>query len=42
MKKPHHLNFPKPNSRELLEREEHIDDHYPTIHPGWDGMQCVF
>ena len=31
------LNFPKPNSRELLEREEHVHEHLPPMHPDWDG-----
>ena len=35
---PPHLHFPKSNSRELVEREEHISDHYPPLHPEWDGQ----
>ncbi len=35
--KPSELRFPKPNSRELLEREEHVDDHLPPMHPEWEG-----
>ncbi len=32
------LHFPNPNSRELLEREEHIHEHLPPLNPEWDGM----
>ena len=35
------LVFPKPNSRELLEREEHVDEYLPPMHPDWDGMSAA-
>lgn len=37
--KPNHFHFPHPNSRELAEREEHVDDHLPPMHPGWEGKK---
>ena len=37
VQRPNHLNFPKPNSRELREREEHVPPHLPPLNPSWNG-----
>ncbi len=37
VQRPDQLRFPRPNSRELAEREEHIHDHLPPMNPEWDG-----
>ena len=37
--RPPDLHFPKPNSRELAEREEHVYDYLPPMHPEWEGEE---
>lgn len=38
--KNNNLQFPNPDSKEIAQREEHVDPHLPPMFPGMEGLFC--